>query len=96
MIQIGLKIAAILKGFANLTEIPIRPGVITLLQVLKLAGVADLGSDAQELVTDGFVSVNGQKESRKRRKLVVGDEIQVRAPGLKVHLKLVEQSFTEE
>lgn len=72
-------------------NIPVRPGVITLLQVLKLSGVADVGSDAQQLVTDGFVSVNGLKESRKRRKLSVGDEIQIRAPRLKIHLKLVEK-----
>ena len=79
-----------------MTEIPIRPGVITLLQVLKLSGIAEVGSDAQSLVTDGFVSVNGLKESRKRRKLIVGDEIQIRAPRLKVHLKLVEKMQSAE
>lgn len=77
-------------------KIPVRPGVITLLQVLKLSGVADVGSDAQQLVTDGFVSVNGLKESRKRRKLGIGDEIQIRAPRLKLHLKLVEKAGTVE
>ncbi|MFM7128379.1 MAG: RNA-binding S4 domain-containing protein [bacterium] len=77
-------------------KIPVRPGVITLLQVLKLSGVADVGSDAQQLVVDGFVSVNGLKESRKRRKLSVGDQIQIRAPRLKVHLKLVEKSDTTD
>lgn len=76
----------------NMTEIPIRPGSITLLQVLKLAGVAEHGGDAQGLVTGGCVSVNGQLESRKRRQLSVGDEIQIRAPRLRLHLKLVEKT----
>lgn len=75
-----------------MTEIPIRPGTITLMQVLKLAGIAEHGGDAGGLVVEGFVKVNGQLESRKRRQLQAGDLIQVRAPGLKVQLKLVEQS----
>ena len=50
-----------------MTEIPIRPGTITLLQVLKLAGVAEHGGDAQGLVTGGHVKINGQLEIRKRR-----------------------------
>lgn len=75
-----------------MTEIPIRPGTITLLQVLKLAGVAEHGGDAQGLVTGGHVKINGQLETRKRRQLTSGDEIQIRAPGLRVHLKLVDQN----
>jgi len=73
-----------------MTNVPIRPGSITLLQVLKLSGIASHGGDAQGLVSEGFVKVNGQSETRKRRQLVVGDEIDIRAPGLKVKLKLVE------
>lgn len=90
--KIGLKIAHTLyrlKGSSHLTEIPIRPGTITLLQVLKLSGVADFGSDAQAMVEDGSVMVNGTKEFRKRRKLQVGDEIQIRASGLSSDLRLI-------
>ena len=61
-------------------------------QVLKLAGVAEHGGDAQGLVTGGHVKINGQLEIRKRRQLTSGDEIQIRAPGLRVHLKLVDQN----
>lgn len=71
-------------------EITIRPGPITLLQVLKLSGIAAHGADAQSLVTEGFVKINGEPESRKRRQLAAGDVISIRAPGLKVELKLVE------
>lgn len=78
-----------------MTEIPIRPGTITLLQVLKLAGIAEHGGDAGGLVVNGCVKVNGQLESRKRRQLSAGDIIQVRAPGLRVQLKLVEQTAGE-
>jgi len=75
-----------------MTEITIRPGPITLLQVLKLSGIASHGADAQSLVTEGHIKVNGEPESRKRRQLVAGDVISVKAPGLKVDLKLVETS----
>lgn len=75
-----------------MTEITIRPGPITLLQVLKLSGIASHGADAQNIVTEGFVKVNGEPESRKRRQLAAGDRISIRAPGLKVDLKLVEAS----
>ncbi|MCY2933382.1 MAG: RNA-binding S4 domain-containing protein [Planctomycetota bacterium] len=78
-----------------MTEIPIRPGTITLLQVLKLAGVAENGGDAQGLVMAGHVKINGQLETRKRRQLTSGDEIQIRAPGLRVHLRLVDQDDSE-
>jgi ribosome-associated protein len=73
-----------------MTELSIRPGPITLLQVLKLSGVAAHGADAQSLVTEGHVSINGEPESRKRRQLVAGDRIAIRAKGLKVDLVLVE------
>lgn len=75
-----------------MTEVTIRPGPITLLQVLKLAGIATHGADAQNFVTEGFVKVNGEPETRKRRQLVAGDRIAIKAPGLKVELKLVEAS----
>lgn len=75
-----------------MTEITIRPGPITLLQVLKLSGIATDGADAQSLVTEGHIKVNGEPESRKRRQLVAGDVVSVKAPGLKVDLKLVERA----
>jgi|TARA_B100000768_G_scaffold73239_1_gene70181 ribosome-associated protein len=50
---------------------------IDLLQLLKATGYASTGGEAKMMVDDALVSVNGELESRKRRKLRVGDEVNV-------------------
>lgn len=40
---------------------------------LKLTGIADTGGHAKLLIQNGEVLVNGQVETRRRRKLVEGD-----------------------
>ncbi len=49
--------------------------MIRLGQLLKLAGLADSGGEAKELLLAGEVSVNGEPESRRGRQLVAGDEV---------------------
>jgi ribosome-associated protein len=56
-------------------EIAIRGDVIRLGQLLKLAGVADSGTDAKELLADGAVRVNGELETRRGRQLRAGDVV---------------------
>ena len=46
---------------------------IDLLQFLKATGIAATGGEAKAIVDDGLVTVNGQAESRRRRKLRTGD-----------------------
>jgi ribosome-associated protein len=58
-------------------EIPIEGATIRLGQLLKLAGVADSGSDAKELLAAGAVSVNDQPETRRGRQLHPGDRVRV-------------------
>lgn len=51
---------------------------ITLEALLKATGLADQhgrGSTARALIGDGVVSVNGSVETRRGRKLRVGDEV---------------------
>jgi ribosome-associated protein len=50
---------------------------ITLTNVLKLSGFAETGGDAKHLIQGGQVKVNGAVETRRKRKLVEGDEIEV-------------------
>lgn len=50
---------------------------ITLAQVLKLANCVENGGEAKVLIAAGRVLVNGEVESRKRRKLVPGDMIAI-------------------
>lgn len=51
---------------------------ITLASVLKLSGFADTGGAAKMLIQAGDVMVNGEVETRRKRKLVEGDTINVR------------------
>ena len=57
-------------------EIAIRDGVIRLGQLLKLAGIADSGTDAKELLAAGAVRVNGEPEVRRGRQLHPGDRVE--------------------
>jgi len=51
----------------------IHTDYIDLLQFLKATGIAATGGEAKAIVDDGLVTVNGQTESRRRRKLRPGD-----------------------
>ena len=55
--------------------IHLREDFIKLGQALKAAGLAQSGVDAKFAVQDGLVKVNGQVETRRGKKLVVGDVI---------------------
>ena len=44
---------------------------------LKLAGIATTGGEAKMLIQSGAVRVNGEVETRRKRKLVEGDVIDV-------------------
>lgn len=61
-------------------DFSVRPGELTLIQVLKFVGVAENGGAAKAMVEQGRVHVNGEPESRKRRQMLVGDIIQVDFP----------------
>lgn len=50
---------------------------ITLNDALKLAGLAQTGGQAKVLIQSGQVKVNGETETRRKRKLRAGDVIRV-------------------
>ena len=56
---------------------PIHTEYIDLLQFLKATGIAATGGEAKMLVDDGFIQVNGEDESRRRRKLRPGDRVDI-------------------
>ena len=53
---------------------------IRLGQFLKLAGAADSGADARHLLDEGEVTVNGEPEHRRGRRLVADDVVVVSRP----------------
>ena len=58
-------------------DFELRTEFIDLLQLLKATGYAATGGEAKLMVDDGLIAVNGERESRKRRKLRIGDEVNV-------------------
>ena len=50
---------------------------ICLDQFLKLVGIAGTGGQAKLMIQGGEVQVNGEVETRRRRKLAVGDVVEV-------------------
>lgn len=54
-------------------EIIIKDDFIKLGQALKLAGLVDSGVDAKFVIQDGLVSVNGEIDTRRGKKLYAGD-----------------------
>ena len=56
-------------------ELFIRDDFIKLGQALKLAGRVESGVEAKEVIQDGLVTVNGEVDTRRGKKLVVGDEV---------------------
>ena len=65
-------------------EIRIKDEFIKLGQAMKLAGMADSGVDAKMVIQDGLVKVNGETETRRGKKLYVGDIISYQSEEVKI------------
>ena len=55
--------------------VTIRDEFIKLGQAMKLAGMVDSGVEAKDVITTGEVSVNGETDTRRGRKLYNGDVV---------------------
>ncbi|MCR5829177.1 MAG: RNA-binding S4 domain-containing protein [Lachnospiraceae bacterium] len=55
------------------SSISIKDEFIKLGQAMKLAGLADSGVEAKIFIEEGRVTVNGERELRRGRKLYKGD-----------------------
>lgn len=56
---------------------PIDTEYIELAQLLKLMNLVETGGEAKTVIQDGLVSVNGQIETRRGRKLQPGDRVRL-------------------
>ena len=54
----------------TVTESPIE-----LCQFLKFGGLTQSGGEAKQVISQGLVLLNGAVETRKRKKLAVGDSV---------------------
>ncbi len=56
-------------------EIEISKEPVELYKILKFEGLAASGAEAKLVIADGQVSLNGEVETQKRKKVVSGDVI---------------------
>ena len=63
---------------------------------LKLAGVAATGGEAKVLIQGGAVRVNGAVETRRKRKLVEGDVVEVGDDSFEIALSDDEDDETDD
>ena len=64
--------------------IKLRDEYIKLGQALKAAGMVDSGVEAKEVITDGMVTVNGETDTRRGRKLYDGDMVEFNGNQIKI------------
>ena len=57
-------------------DVEITKETVELYKILKFEGMASSGGEAKAMIADGKVLVNGQVETRKRKKMVAGDTIE--------------------
>jgi ribosome-associated protein len=60
----------------EIPTISIRDGYIELYKILKRENMAASGGEAKYLISEGLVTVNGEVETRKRRKTRAGDVVE--------------------
>jgi ribosome-associated protein len=59
---------------------------VELFKILKFEGIVGSGGEAKSAIENGQVKVNGEVETRKRRKIVAGDLIEFGGEQLKTVL----------
>jgi ribosome-associated protein len=68
----------------RIVEITREP--VELYKILKFEGLVATGGEAKLLIGDGQATVNGEIETRRRKKIVDGDVIEFRGERLQVRL----------
>ena len=62
-------------------QVEITTEYITLGQLLKLAGVVGTGGEVKDLLAEAAITVNGEPENRRGRKVRPGDAVVVAGVG---------------
>ncbi len=57
-------------------QVTLSTDYIELYKLIKRENIAASGGEAKHLVSEGYVSVNGEIETRKRRKIRTGDVVE--------------------
>jgi ribosome-associated protein len=67
-------------------DVEITSEPVELYKILKFEGLVASGGEAKAVIAGGLVQVNGERETRKRRKIVAGDTIAFGAVRIKIRL----------
>ncbi len=59
-----------------MSDVVINREPVELYKVLKFEGLVASGGEAKHVIGNGLVQLNGQVETRKRKKVVAGDVIE--------------------
>ena len=70
-------------------KIAIKTEFIKLDQLLKFSGVADIGSEAKQMVLDGIVKVNGEVCTMRGKKIRPVDLVEITGEDMIIRLEVV-------
>ena len=70
-------------------KITIKTEFIKLDQLLKFSGVADIGSEAKQMVLDRIVKVNGEVCTMRGKKIRPGDLVEITGEDIIIRLEVV-------
>lgn len=59
----------------NTIVIKLNSSPTELYKILKFEGLVASGGEAKKVISEGLVTVNGETETRKRKKIIAGDTI---------------------
>jgi len=68
-------------------EVEITKEPVELFKLLKFEGMAASGGEAKFFISEGNVLVNGEVETRKRKKIVSGDIVELNEEKIHIQLK---------
>lgn len=68
-------------------EVLLNREPVELFKLLKFEGLVGSGGEAKFAIAEGLVKVNGEVETRKRKKIVAGDVIEFNGEELHVALQ---------
>ncbi|MGS0679779.1 RNA-binding S4 domain-containing protein [Shewanella sp. 125m-7] len=57
---------------------------IELYKVLKVQGMMSAGGEAKHVISEGLVTVNGEVDTRKRKKVVAGEVVSFNGESVKI------------
>ena len=69
-------------------KILIRSEPTELYKILKFEGLVGTGGEAKTVIAEGLVTLNNDVETRKRKKVVVGDIIEFNADKYQIELEI--------